>query len=132
MTVATKEIFIVEDHPAMRQSLIALVQNEVDFAICGEAGSAEEAINGLNGKEPDLVLVDISLPGQDGIALIRKLRETHPDVPTLAVSGHESAIYGPPVMEAGASGYVMKRHIQQLLTAMRRVLAGETYLSEDQ
>lgn len=131
MTVITKEIFIVEDHPAMRQSLIALVRNEEDFAVCGEAGSAEEAESRLNGMKPDLVLLDISLPGQDGITLIRKLRETHPEVPTLAVSGHESAIYGPPVMDAGARGYVMKRHIQQLLTAIRQVLAGETYLSED-
>lgn len=131
MTVTAKEIFIVEDHPAMRQSLIALVRNEDDFTIMGEAGSAEEALSKLNGMTPDLVLVDISLPGQDGIALIRELRETHPDVPTLAVSGHESAIYGPPVMDAGARGYVMKRHIQQLLTAIRQILAGGTYLSED-
>ena len=63
--------------------------------------------------------------------MIRRLQADYPDLPTLAVSGHESAIYGPPVMAAGAQGYVMKRHIQQLLPAVRAVLAGKTYLSED-
>lgn len=130
MTVI-KKIFIVEDHPAMRQSLVALVGNEGDFQVCGEAPSAEEALARLIDAEVDLVLVDISLPGRDGITLIKQLREKRPDMPTLAVSGHESAIYGPPVMAAGARGYVMKRHIQQLLPAIRAVLDGDTYLSEE-
>lgn len=124
-----KQIYIVEDHPAMRQSLVALVEKEADLIVCGQAASAEDASLDLAEMQPDLVLVDISLPGQDGISLIRALRESHPGMPTLAVSGHESAIYGPPVLEAGAKGYVMKRHIQQLLPAIRQVLAGETFLS---
>lgn len=131
MTVI-KKIFIVEDHPAMRRSLVALVENEDDFQVSGEAPSAEEALDTLATADADLVLVDISLPGRDGITLIKELRQTYPELPTLAVSGHESAIYGPPVIAAGARGYVMKRHIQQLLPAIRQVLAGGTYLSDDQ
>lgn len=111
----------------MRSVLTRLVEREQDLEVCGEASSAEEALQRVASLQPDLVLIDISLPGMSGINLIRELRQQHPDLASLVVSGHKESIYGLEVRRAGAYGYVEKANAYGIIEAIRHVLQGGAY-----
>ena len=124
-------VFLVEDHPVMREGYASLIQDEPDMDVCGQAASAEEAFAVIEDLPYDLAIVDLSLPGVNGIELIKRLRSVRPDALTLVVSAHDEALYAERALRAGASGYLMKHESsRQFLTAIRAVLAGELYLSE--
>jgi len=126
------QIFIIEDHEAIRTSYERIIQRETDMDVCGTAQSGAEAFAQLDGAAPDLILVDISLPGPNGIEVLKRLRITHPELPVLIVSGHNEEIYARQALQAGASGYVDKLGLAMILpTAIRRILQGETYISEN-
>jgi len=125
-------IFIVDDHPIMRDGIAQLVNQQPDLEVCGEASSAPEALEALDRVAPDLMLVDISLTGMDGIELIKIVRKRRPGLPTLVLSMHAEALYAERSVRAGAKGYVMKHASPEtLLEAMRRVLAGKLFLSPE-
>jgi DNA-binding NarL/FixJ family response regulator len=125
-------IFIVDDHPIMRDGIAQLVNQQPDLEVCGEASSAPEALEALGRVAPDLMLVDISLTGMDGIELIKIVRKRRPELPTLVLSMHAEALYAERSVRAGAKGYVMKHASPEtLLEAMRRVLAGKVFLSPE-
>ena len=111
----------------MRSVLTRLVEREEDLVVCGEASSAEEALERVADLQPDLVLIDISLPGMSGINLIRELREQFPNLASLIVSGHKESIYGREVMRAGAYGYVEKANAHGIIDAIRHILQGGAY-----
>jgi DNA-binding NarL/FixJ family response regulator len=123
-------IFLVEDHPTMRQALVRLLKNEPDLTTCGEAATVPEALAQIPACAPDLVLVDVSLAEMDGLALIKRLLAQNPHLLCLVVSGHNEATYAQAALQAGARGYVMKGDPPALLKAIRSVLHGELYLSE--
>jgi len=126
-----KQIFIVEDHPVFRGGLAQIVNSETDLKVCGMAGSAERAFPAIARLHPDLVLVDITLPGKNGIELIRRIRKTDRKVKFLVISMHEEALYADRVLRAGGDGYIMKEEDPgEIIDAMRDVLAGRMYLSE--
>ena len=126
-----KRIFIVDDHPMMRQGLAQLIGVESDLAVCGEAENAGAALNAIGTLKPDLVLADISLPDKSGLELIKDLRAIHPELPILVVSMHDEMIYAERVLRGGARGYIMKQEGgQKLLQAIRHVLAGQVFVSE--
>ena len=126
-----KQIFIVEDHPVFRGGLAQIVDGESDLKVCGMAGSAERALPAIAHLRPDLVLVDITLPGKNGIELIRQIRKTDRKVKFLVISMHEEALYADRVLRAGGDGYIMKEEDPgEIIDAMRDVLAGRIYLSE--
>lgn len=123
-------IYVVEDHLILRKTLLKLLERESDFKVVGDAGSAAEALEQVVQVEPDLILVDISLPGTNGITLVEKLRKLLPDLRCLMVSGHEESVYVKEALRAGARGYVMKGDPDSIIRAIRQVMDGEVYLSE--
>ena len=126
-----KRILVVDDHPMMRQGLAQLVGAETDLTICGEAETAESALDCIRTMKPDLVLADISLPGKNGLELIKDFQAIQPDLPVLVISMHDESLYAERVLRAGGRGYVMKQEGgKKLMLAIRQVLGGQIYVSE--
>jgi len=125
------KVFIVDDHAIVRQGLAELINDQQDLVVVGEADNPPDALKRINDARPDVVVLDITLNGGDGIELCRQLHERTPDLPILILSMHDETLYAERVMRAGALGYVMKQEPQEtVMAAIRRVLTGETYLSE--
>ena len=126
-----KRIFIVDDHPLVREWLGNLIRQQPDLAVCGESESAPVALSSLASAQPDLVIADINLKGSSGVELIKDLKRLRPDVPVLVLSMHDESLYAERVFRAGARGYVNKRETaQKMIEAIRCVLAGKLYVSE--
>ncbi len=104
-----KRMVIVDDHPLFRKGLQELIHSDGSFAVCGEAGNASEAMEVIRKLHPDLVIVDLSLPGANGIELIKNIRAEFAKLPILVLSMHDESLYALRAMRAGADGYVMKR-----------------------
>ena len=124
------KIFIVEDHPVMREMLIAFLTKRSGYEVCGAAESAEEALERLGESGCELALIDVSLPGISGIELAQAIRLRWPDIRCLMISGHGERSYVEGAMEAGARGYVLKGDPYELPEAIELVMSGGTYLSE--
>jgi DNA-binding NarL/FixJ family response regulator len=126
-----KRVLIVDDHPMMRQGLAQLIGAEPDLAVCGEAENAEHALDAINNLKPDLVLADISLPGKNGLELIKDFQAIKPSLPVLIISMHDESLYAERVLRAGGRGYIMKQEGgKKLMLAIRQVLSGKIYVSE--
>ncbi len=126
-----KAVLVVDDHPLMRQGLALLINQQHDMHVCGEAEEAQAAIEAIAQLRPDIMILDISLKGPDGIELLKNLRATDPDLPVLVLSMHDEAIYAERALRARANGYIMKQEAtEKVLIAVRRILGGEVYLSE--
>jgi DNA-binding NarL/FixJ family response regulator len=123
-------VFVVEDHTLIRGMLTSLIGRTQGLELCGEASSAEAALPQLPDSQPEVVLIDLSLPGMDGIMLIRRLKEQSPELLTLAVSGHLESIYALRALRAGARGYVLKDELLEVVKAVRHVYSGGTFISE--
>ncbi|HBE73709.1 MAG TPA: DNA-binding response regulator [candidate division Zixibacteria bacterium] len=125
-------VFIVDDHPLVRQGLAMLIDMQGDLRTAGEASDFQQALEGIASAKPDLAIVDLSLKGTDGLELTKALRKRHPRLAVLVISMYDEAIYAERALKAGARGYIMKREAnEELLNAIRRVLAGKVYLSEN-
>ncbi|HUN72034.1 MAG TPA: response regulator transcription factor [Steroidobacteraceae bacterium] len=126
-----KRIFLVDDHPLVREWLTQLIDQQPDLTVCGEAGSAPEALAALGCASADLAIVDLSLEDSTGLELIKGLQRLTPIVPVLVLSMHDESLYADRVFRAGARGYVNKREsAQRVVEAVRRVLDGKLYVSE--
>jgi DNA-binding NarL/FixJ family response regulator len=126
-----RKIFVVDDHSVMRWGYIALINQEPDLHVCGEAASALEALEQIPVAAPDLAIVDISLEGMNGIELTKHLQTQYPELPVLVVSMHDESLYGERALRAGARGYIMKREARtRIVEAIRRILNGVFYLSD--
>ena len=122
-------IFIVEDHEVIRESLRMMLESEEDLLVCGEADSGEVALCSVGGAAPDLLLIDVSLPGMSGIELVERLVERQPDVRCLMVSGHRENQYVQQALAVGALGYIVKNSIiEELIDGIRQVMRGDRYL----
>jgi DNA-binding NarL/FixJ family response regulator len=129
-TVKRKTILLVDDHPLMRRGQADLLNREPDLVVCGEAGTAREAMEALAKLKPALVLVDMSLPDKDGLELIKDIQALYPGLPVLAMSMQDESLYAPRVLRAGGRGYVMKQEgPERLAGAIRTVLSGQVALS---
>jgi len=127
---AKKNIVIVDDHPVLRRGLGALIGSEPDLFVAGEADTCVAALEAIRETQPDLVIVDISLNGGDGLGLVKKMKTLHPTIPALMLSMHDEETYATRSLRAGARGYVTKQQLDDtVLAAIRTVLAGETYMS---
>jgi DNA-binding NarL/FixJ family response regulator len=125
-----KRIFIVDDHPVFREGLVGFVGRERDLAICGEADNALTALTAIEKAKPDLVLVDIGLPGKSGLELIKDIQAVNPETPVLAISMHDETLYAERVLRAGGRGYLMKQEgPEKMLQAIRHVLSGQIAVS---
>lgn len=125
-----KRILLVDDHPLMRRGQADLLGREPDLEVCGEAGTAREAMEAIAKLKPDLVLVDMGLPDKDGLELIKDIQALHPGLPVLAMSMQEESLYAARVLRAGGRGYVMKAEgPERLAGAIRTVLSGQVAVS---
>ena len=121
-------IFVVDDHPGVREGLTLLLEQR-GICVCGDAGDGAETLRRLESARPDLVLVDLSLEGQSGVALIEQLHAR--GVVVVVYSMHEDATHVKESFSAGATGYVTKREgADALVRAIGEVFAGRRYLSE--
>jgi DNA-binding NarL/FixJ family response regulator len=127
-----KRIFLVEDHPTFREGLAQILEKEGDMVVCGEAGTAAKALQGIERLDPDLALVDITLPGKSGLELIKEIRKTERKIKLLVLSMHDEALYADRVLRAGGDGYIMKQEDpEEIVHAIRDVLNGHVYVSEE-
>ena len=124
-------VFLVDDHPLVREHLTALIQREADLEVCGEAADAPGALTLIRARTPDLVILDISLKQSSGLELIKSLKEFWPNLPVLVLSMHDEMLYAERSLRAGALGYMTKEEATvSILSAIRRVLTGQVYLSD--
>jgi len=127
-----KTIFIVDDHPLMRKGMAMTLQSELEFNVVGQAETAEEALQQIPGLNPDVAVIDISLPGMNGIELIKNLVNHQPDLKILVVSRHDEELYAERAIRAGAKGYLMKLEAgDALVSAVRQILNGQLFLSPE-
>lgn len=127
-----KKILVVDDHAVLREGLVAQINREPDLVVCGEAETARAAVEAVEKLHPDLVLADITLPGRNGLELIRDLHALRANLPVLVLSMHDAALFAERVLRAGGRGYVSKQQSgSQLIKAIRHVLSGQIYLSEE-
>lgn len=125
-----KRILLVDDHPLMRRGQADLLNREPDLVVCGEAGTAQEAMEAIAKVKPDLVLVDMGLPDKDGLELTKDIQALHPGLPVLAMSMQDESLFAARVLRAGGRGYVMKQEgPERLAAAIRTVLGGQVALS---
>lgn len=125
-------VFVVEDHPFVRQCYAQMLEEELEMEVAGEAATCLEAREGIRHAGPDLVLADISLEGKaDGIDLVRHVKRDHPELPVLVVSGRDELYFARRALEVGARGFLSKHHAaDHLVDAVREVLQGRVYLSQ--
>lgn len=130
MTPKTK-IFIVDDHPLLRRGLAELINREPDMVFVGEAEDAPTAVKLIPQIKPELVIVDISLKGYNGIELIKNIKALDQKIQVLVLSMHDESVYAMRVLKAGAKAYVMKQEVSdKVMEAIRRIRAGKVFVSE--
>ncbi len=128
--VQRKKILLVDDHPLMRRGQADLLNREPDLLVCGEAGTARDAMEAITKLKPDLVVMDMTLPDKDGLELIKDIQALQPGLPILAMSMQDETLYAARVLRAGGRGYVMKGEgPERLAAAIRTVLSGQVALS---
>jgi two-component system NarL family response regulator len=128
--MASINLLIVDNHTLFRQGLVSLLQSEPGFEVIGEAGSGEEALQRVPQLQPDVVLMDVKMPGIGGVEATRRLAEQMPGIRVLmlTVSEEEDSLFA--AIQAGARGYILKNaDADELLEAIRRVHAGEAMIS---
>jgi DNA-binding NarL/FixJ family response regulator len=124
-------IFLVDDHPIVRQGLALFIDREPDLMVCGEADGATSALQAIRDAMPDFIVLDISLNGPDGLELLKVFRAEYPNLPVLILSMHDELAYAERALRAGANGYIMKQEAtEKVLTAIRQILRGDVYLSD--
>jgi DNA-binding NarL/FixJ family response regulator len=127
-----KKIIIVDDHPLIRKGLALTLDADPNLTVIYQASEAKEVMSILNEKEADLIIVDISLPGMNGLELIKHIKAIRPDIKILVVSRHDESLYAERAIRAGAQGYVMKLEASEaILKAIRTVLNGGIYVSDN-
>jgi DNA-binding NarL/FixJ family response regulator len=123
-------VFVVDDHPVFREGLVTIIQQMPHLHVCGEASNATQAFEGISRLNPDLVLMDISLPGKSGLELLQDVHALKPDLPVLVISMHDESLYAERVLRAGGRGFIMKHEDpKEIALAINKVLKGHVYAS---
>jgi len=123
-------VFVVDDHPLVREGLANLINAQHDLVVCGDAEDSAQAIARIGKRQPDVALIDISLKNESGLELVKDLASRFPQVALIVLSMHDEALYAERALRAGARGYVMKREASKnVLASIRRVLDGGVYVS---
>ncbi|HEU4560073.1 MAG TPA: response regulator transcription factor [Longimicrobium sp.] len=122
-------ILLVDDHAVLRAGLRALLEAEPDFLVVGEAATGEEGVMKARQLLPDVVLMDLSMPGAGGLAAVKEISALGKEIRTLVLTMHGEEEHLLPVLEAGGSGYVNKRSAdEELIEAIRTVASGDVFL----
>jgi DNA-binding NarL/FixJ family response regulator len=126
------KVLLADDHSIVRAGLRRIVEESGDMVVVAEAADGREAIRQVEESRPDVAVIDISMPGLDGLEVISRLHSRDPNLPVLVLTMHEEGQYVVRAVEAGAMGYVTKQSApEQLVTAIRKVLAGSRYLTDE-
>ena len=126
------KVLIVDDHQMVRFGTRRLLEDESGLQIVGEASSGEEAIEAVDALNPQVILMDVQMPGIGGLEATRRCLRIAPDVKVIALSMHDGEPFPSKLFEAGAKGYVSKRSDpEELILAIRKVMAGQRYISTD-
>lgn len=132
LSATTRRVFVVDDHPMIREGLAAQIANDPDLELCGEAEDVVAAVARVADAHPDLVIVDISLKSGNGIDLVKRLKAKDPALVILVWSMYPENLYAERALRAGARGYVNKgQPANQIMEAIRTVIEGKTYLSAE-
>ncbi|HUO01620.1 MAG TPA: response regulator transcription factor [Rhizomicrobium sp.] len=128
---AKAKVFLVDDHPLVREMLKSLIEQQPDMAACGEAEDAAHALKGIAAGRPNVAIIDLSLRESSGLELIKQIKHRHPQVSQIVLSMHDEKLYAERAIRAGARGYVMKREsTRQIVAAIRAVRGGKLWLSQ--
>lgn len=123
-------VLIVDDHPFMRRGLAQIIDDQPNATVCGEAACFAEALEQVRATQPDVVVVDISLPDGNGLELTKEIKTQWPEVKILISSMHDESLFAERALRAGASGYVGKsENVEDFIVALQRVLEGRVFLS---
>lgn len=123
-------ILLADDHAIVRQGFRLILSSQPDFEVIGEASNGREAVERAGELQPDIVVMDVSMPELNGIEATRRIAESAPRARVLALSMHKDSVYVREILRAGARGYLLKDSIDNdLLTAVRAIASGEGYLS---
>ncbi len=129
---AKVRVLLADDHQMFREALCHLLQSQPDMDVVGQTGDGMQVVDLARKTEPQIVCMDISMPGLDGAEVTRMLRKALPQVLVVALSAYSDQQYVLDMLNAGASGYVTKAEASdELLRAIRTVLSGRTYLCPD-
>jgi len=125
-----RRVFVVDDHPVVRDGLRGVIEQQSDLMVCGEAAEAAEALANIPSAAPDLVLVDLSLAHSSGLDLLKDLVIQHPAIAIIVLSMHDEMIYADRVLRAGARGYLMKTDAERhIVTAVEALLHRQPFFS---
>jgi DNA-binding NarL/FixJ family response regulator len=128
---SAKKVFIVDDHPVFRDGLVRIAAAIPGVVVCGEADNARDAFDSISQLNPDLVLMDINLPGKSGLELLQDVHAMRPELPVLIISMHDEQLYAERVLRAGGRGYIMKQEgPDKMREAITKVLNGQVYASD--
>lgn len=125
-------VLIVDDHPLLRQGLKTLLELEGGITVVGQASNGPEAIRLAKQLQPDVVLLDINMPGMNGVEVAKVLREQQPDLGILVLTIHDDETYVKEMIRSGAKGYLLKdAEPRQVVQAIKKVAAGESVYPTD-
>lgn len=123
-------ILMVDDHPIVREGMAQFLNLQDKLHLCCQASNAKEALDAMSTCNHALAIVDISLDGDSGLALIKTLRQRYPELAILTLSMHDESLFAERALRSGANGYLMKQEgTQNILLAVQQILAGNIYLS---
>lgn len=124
------KIIIVDDHPIFRSGLKQILDEEYDMEVVAQAGNAQQLYRVIKEKKWDVLILDINLPGENGLEILKELKYRYKKVLVLFLSNHPESQYGIRALKAGAAGYMTKEAApRELVTALRRIVAGKKYIS---
>jgi DNA-binding NarL/FixJ family response regulator len=125
-------VLLADDHSIVRDGLRRIIEDSGDMEVVGEAADGRDAIRQIASTRPEIAVIDISMPGLDGLEVVSRLRKEAPDLPVLILTMHEEAQYVVRAIEAGAMGYLTKQSApEQLVAAIRKIYNGQRYITED-
>jgi DNA-binding NarL/FixJ family response regulator len=128
--IATMRVLIADDHPIVRQGVKLILSEEFSRLTVEEARNGQEAIDQALKREWDVAILDISMPGRDGLDVLKELKQLRPKLPVLILSMHSEDQFGVRVLKAGAAGYLTKENVpEELVRAIKKVLSGGKYIS---
>jgi len=124
-------IFLVDDHPLLREGLTRIIDPQPDLSVCGEAATTHQALKSIPVLKPDIVILDLTLGGRNGLDLIKDMKLRSIKASILVLSMHDESLFAERALRAGAKGYIMKEQAsREVVTAIHRILDGNIYLSE--
>jgi DNA-binding NarL/FixJ family response regulator len=125
-------VLLAEDHETVREGLRLIIDSQPDMEIVGEAANGYEVLSRVPELNPQIIVMDISMPGMNGLKATRRVKEAHPDIGIVALTRHKESGYVQEVLQAGASAYVLKQSASdELLRAIRAVAVGKSYLDPE-